>query len=118
MTVGAGTDVADRGPLDPGLQAERTGLAWTRTALAVAANAALVVRSGLVADRVAVTAAGIGLGVTAAAVAMIGLRRHQRIVQALLDERCPVETRTVLATATATVAAALVVVVLTLLEPG
>jgi uncharacterized membrane protein YidH (DUF202 family) len=37
---------ADRRVVDEGLQGERTSLAWERTALAVAANAALLARAG------------------------------------------------------------------------
>lgn len=42
------------GPVDPGLQAERTSMAWTRTALAVAAGS-------LVAARVLPTRVGEGI---------------------------------------------------------
>ncbi|HUP09298.1 MAG TPA: DUF202 domain-containing protein [Caldimonas sp.] len=62
---------------DPGLQAERTALAWTRTAFAVLANALLAARSGLASDSPAVTAlAFVLLAAAAAAVAYGARRRH------------------------------------------
>ena len=54
------------GPRDPGLQGERTALAWSRTAFAVLANSLLVLRSGLSSDRIAITALAIALLVAAA----------------------------------------------------
>jgi uncharacterized membrane protein YidH (DUF202 family) len=43
---------------DSGLQPERTALAWTRTGLAMAVNAALVIRTGIVDRHAALIAAG------------------------------------------------------------
>lgn len=56
---------------DPGLQAERTSLAWSRTSLALAANAILILRTAiterhlpliLVAGVIGLAAAGIWVG--------------------------------------------------------
>lgn len=46
---------------DPGAQLERTSLAWSRTAFAVAACGALVVRQGFVDDLVALVASGVAV---------------------------------------------------------
>ena len=63
---------------DPGLQPERTALAWTRTALAVAVNALLSVRAGFVAGEPWLVAVGVVLFAASGAVAAIGtLRRRQ-----------------------------------------
>jgi uncharacterized membrane protein YidH (DUF202 family) len=69
-------------PLDPGLQPERTRMAWTRTSLAFVANGALLVHAGHTAQwwfmlpGMLVMAAG-------CAVYVIGLLRHRRIDQAI-----------------------------------
>lgn len=72
-------------PADSGLQAERTTLAWARTAMTVFANALLALRAGIVGQRWPVTALGIVLLVSATALMMIGgVRRRQ-----LLSDRGP-----------------------------
>jgi uncharacterized membrane protein YidH (DUF202 family) len=67
-------------PRDPGLQAERTALAWSRTALAIAVNAVLVLRSGLVAGQPALAAAGVVLFAISAAAAAYGVIRRRELI--------------------------------------
>lgn len=50
---------------DPGLQPERTALAWSRTALAMLVNALILLRAGIVGGQAVL--AGIGLLLLAAA---------------------------------------------------
>jgi uncharacterized membrane protein YidH (DUF202 family) len=63
---------------DPGLQAERTALAWSRTGLAVFVNAVLALRSGWVNGETSITILGLALLMAAAAAALCGgwRRRH------------------------------------------
>jgi uncharacterized membrane protein YidH (DUF202 family) len=74
-------------PLDVGLAAERTAMAWQRTGLAVAAFSALLVR---VADRDLLLTlpglAGLGLGVL---LMVVGERRYARIVEAVQRGETP-----------------------------
>lgn len=76
---------------DPGLQQQRTGLAWTRSSLVVAMNAVLVVRAGVVDAMPSLVAAGMVLLLAAVAVLLHGRRRHQRIVAALAVGRTPLD---------------------------
>jgi uncharacterized membrane protein YidH (DUF202 family) len=72
------TDEAGSPIRDPGLQAERTALAWNRTGLSVFINAVLALRTGWSADAVPLSALAIAL--LAASGAAIGYgawrRRH------------------------------------------
>jgi len=64
---------------DPGLQPERTALSWSRTALAIAVNALLVLRSGFVSDQPALAALGVLLFAAAAAAAAYGVVRAREL---------------------------------------
>jgi uncharacterized membrane protein YidH (DUF202 family) len=66
-------------PRDPGLQAERTALAWSRTGLAVFVNALLALRSGWVSEQPSVTVLGLVLLIAAAAAALCGAWRRRRL---------------------------------------
>jgi len=69
---------SDLPPRDPGLQSERTALAWSRTGLAIAVNAVLALRDGLISDQPALAAAGVALFVLAGvAIAHGAVRRRQ-----------------------------------------
>jgi uncharacterized membrane protein YidH (DUF202 family) len=90
---------------DPGLQAERTALAWARTALAVLANALLVLRFGWSSQRVAFVALGISLVLGAGATLVIGLRRHRELTDAVAPGVAPTGAIAAVATIAATAAA-------------
>lgn len=64
---------------DPGLQPERTALSWTRTALVVAVNALLALRTGLVQGEPWLVAVGLVLIGAGGAVAAIGAVRSRQL---------------------------------------
>jgi uncharacterized membrane protein YidH (DUF202 family) len=84
-------------------------LAWARTGLALAANAALVARTGVENHLHALTVSAIGLALVAAGVAVIGWRRQHAIVHAILSGRAPTSLHTVALPALGTAAAAVLV---------
>jgi uncharacterized membrane protein YidH (DUF202 family) len=65
---------------DPGLQGERTSLAWNRTALAMFVNAVLVLRAGLSTGTHPITAVGIALLGAAGAGAACGAWRRRALL--------------------------------------
>jgi uncharacterized membrane protein YidH (DUF202 family) len=64
---------------DPGLQAERTALAWSRTGLAVFVNALLALRSGWVNGETSITVLGLVLLIAAAAAVLCGGWRRKHL---------------------------------------
>ncbi|WP_354641288.1 DUF202 domain-containing protein [Kitasatospora camelliae] len=67
------------GPVrDPGLQPERTLLAWSRTALLLVVDAVLLLRTGLVRRQAGLTVLGGLLAAAAAGFYGYGLRRRRR----------------------------------------
>jgi uncharacterized membrane protein YidH (DUF202 family) len=64
---------------DPGLQPQRTALAWTRTSLALFVNAALALRAGLKAHAPVLMALGVVLLVASAAGVACGAWRREQL---------------------------------------
>lgn len=67
---------------DPGLQPERTAMAWSRTAMALFVNALLIVRSGWLHHHGEVLALGVVLLALSAAVLVFAWRRGSAILRA------------------------------------
>jgi uncharacterized membrane protein YidH (DUF202 family) len=72
---------------DPGLQPERTALAWNRTSLAVVLNALLTLRMGVLGQQPVITALGVALLCTAALIVAFGAMRRFT----LTSGRTPIE---------------------------
>ena len=66
---------------DPGLQAERTALAWHRTALTLFVNAALTLRAGISDHEPLATALGAGLLLSTALAVLFGALRGRRLAR-------------------------------------
>ncbi|UUX95950.1 DUF202 domain-containing protein [Aquabacterium sp. J223] len=69
-------------PADAGLQPERTALAWRRTALLMAVNAMVALRTGLASGDGRSVAAATALGAVALLLALAGSLRQRRLAQA------------------------------------
>ncbi|WP_317658210.1 DUF202 domain-containing protein [Pseudomonas sp. KU43P] len=65
---------------DPGLQAERTALSWSRTGWAMLANALLALREGWHAQPAAGSLLGCTLLIAAAAMGLYGCRRRKQLL--------------------------------------
>jgi uncharacterized membrane protein YidH (DUF202 family) len=97
---------------DPGVQSERTALAWRRTALGVLANALLLIRAGLVGDHAVPLASGLMLLGAAGATYGVSAWRRRELSRAEGPAEVSAALPKMLAMATAGCAAAAVMVIL------
>ncbi|WP_120967209.1 DUF202 domain-containing protein [Comamonas sp. lk] len=67
-------------PRDPGLQPERTALAWSRTGLAMLLNALLALRSGWVGQHAPITGLGLVLLMASGAIIFYGAWRRRHLL--------------------------------------
>ena len=67
---------------DPGLQPQRTALAWSRTGLAVFVNALIVLRAGLASEQATIVALGVLLLVAAGLSVVCGTWRVRHLAEA------------------------------------
>ncbi|WP_159910954.1 DUF202 domain-containing protein [Pantoea sp. 18069] len=67
-------------PRDPGLQAERTALAWSRTGLAMLVNALLALRAGWTGREAPITALGLVLLLASGAIIFYGAWRRRQLL--------------------------------------
>ena len=74
---------------DPGLQAQRTALAWVRTGLAVLVNALVALRAGQQGGSVLATLLGLFLLAAAAATIACGAWRRRMLAAAELPGAAP-----------------------------
>jgi uncharacterized membrane protein YidH (DUF202 family) len=72
-------------PRDPGLQVERTALAWWRTAFLLLANSVLIVRGGFEHRNLTLVGLGVLLLGTTAIACLVGARRHRDLLVAQAD---------------------------------
>jgi uncharacterized membrane protein YidH (DUF202 family) len=73
---------------DPGLQAQRTSLSWTRTSFAVLANGALLMLHDLADHRAGFGAVAAGIaGFLALVVYLVGVRRQRTLAHHPLPRR-------------------------------
>ncbi|GAA2028962.1 hypothetical protein GCM10009819_10860 [Agromyces tropicus] len=66
-------------PRDPGLQPERTALAWSRTSFAIAVNGLLVLREGVLSERTTLVAASVVILVGSAVILGVGWQRRRAL---------------------------------------
>jgi uncharacterized membrane protein YidH (DUF202 family) len=79
MAVGARSSPQIQ-PRDPGVQPERTALAWSRTGLALLANAMLVLRAGWTSESTPIVILGVLLLAACGAAFACGAWRRHRLV--------------------------------------
>lgn len=96
---------------DPGLQSERTTLAWRRTALGVLANALLLIRAGLVGDHTVPLVSGLLLLGAAGATQWFSAWRRRELSRAGDVTAVPAAPLALLAAVTAACAAAALLVI-------
>lgn len=105
-------DTADDGVLDPGLQHERTELAWDRTALSLMVVGALCVRIAVTSLGVAWAGPGLLVVGAGAGVLWLGVRHSRRRVASLRAAGSPVRPADLTSLGAAALGASLVALVL------
>ncbi|NDV11027.1 DUF202 domain-containing protein [Rhodococcus sp. IEGM 248] len=95
---------------DPGLQPERTTLAWVRTLLGLVTLAMVALRCATHYDYLVLGTASAAV-LTAAAILLTQRRRYVRSIQGIVAEKVMADYRAVLATAAVVVALGLSVIV-------